>query len=501
MADSVTDVQHLPTLLKAAGSNEQSISNPIILLTGEELVEWVAKSEWKQFGQWSLNINSEINSHPFFESSRIVRNQGNQLEGQGQAPDQGFSAAMDREFGTHLNRVNQKPASQRITYSVSDPKGIEKVNSSMVKNEVPTGIRPGGPKQPTVMQNMFPGIKTDFVSVKPETTFTNPLTENLPGSPIFPPRASLGDFVDYSGSLLGKERSMLNLQEGMSGSRVPDGTGNTQPSQIGESPLTLPEVMRSVENGEMSSAEKMDDQISENKVLRIRSDGKNGQILIQNSTSKSESSPAFSETPMPAGEKTGFKNSPGFSEQINREMTEKDHPTISALSTKPGEGGRSAFAAITHSSSHSPLSYAEQIEFINSLTKQLQMAVNRSQQEIILHLKPEHLGMVRICLKMKKDMLSGKVEIQNPEAYQLIHKHANELNQRLQELQVNVDKLEFELRDFSQKERSSQDREHFAAHLTARQDFEVGLEEKGMEGARRMSNRLMFANSTFEYIA
>ncbi|MEJ2635711.1 MAG: flagellar hook-length control protein FliK [Calditrichia bacterium] len=140
-------------------------------------------------------------------------------------------------------------------------------------------------------------------------------------------------------------------------------------------------------------------------------------------------------------------------------------------------------------------------EFINAVAKQFQFAVSNNKQEMTVQLRPENLGLIKIRLKMENDHLSGRVEVNSQEVHQLLLKHTQELTQRLQQLDINLSNLEFELMNGGPDQQSQN-----SAHYTAsgqgkyRQHFGSSTETKENYNIK-MPHRLNLTNSTFEYIA
>ncbi len=158
-------------------------------------------------------------------------------------------------------------------------------------------------------------------------------------------------------------------------------------------------------------------------------------------------------------------------------------------------GAKAASGATTTAQTPNPA------ELISSLVRQFQMAVKNNSREITLQLRPEHLGLVRIRLKMKDDRLSGKVEVSSPEIQQLLHRHSQDLTHRLQEMHINLDHLEFDL--LNNGSGGGKERGPAAGNnLGTAGALDGGAAmETGDKPDEKMQKNLMYTNSTFEYIA
>ena len=77
--------------------------------------------------------------------------------------------------------------------------------------------------------------------------------------------------------------------------------------------------------------------------------------------------------------------------------------------------------------------------------QQFQLAIKNQSKEVFIKLHPEHLGLVKLKLKMENEKLSGRIEVNSPDVHQLLVKNSKDLTQRLSELNVSLESLEFEL--------------------------------------------------------
>jgi flagellar hook-length control protein FliK len=140
-------------------------------------------------------------------------------------------------------------------------------------------------------------------------------------------------------------------------------------------------------------------------------------------------------------------------------------------------------------------------EFIDAVAKQFQLALNNRRQELTVQLRPENLGLIKIRLKMENDHLSGRVEVNSQEVHQLLLKHTQELTQRLQQLDINLSNLEFELMNGG-PDQQSQNSAHYAASGQGKYRQHFGSSTEAKENYNiKMPHRLNLTNSTFEYIA
>lgn len=139
------------------------------------------------------------------------------------------------------------------------------------------------------------------------------------------------------------------------------------------------------------------------------------------------------------------------------------------------------------------------MEFIHSLSAQLWTAVQNNRREIFIRLQPENLGLVRVRLKMEKDRLSGKIAVNSPEVHQLLVKNAQQLTQRLQELNIHFDSLNLDLFNPGSGNREQDGAQQATGNQSGRAFSE--RQEISEESEQKNYRRLMFNHSTFEYIA
>ena len=178
---------------------------------------------------------------------------------------------------------------------------------------------------------------------------------------------------------------------------------------------------------------------------------------------------------------------------FNREAVE-----VSPALTASGKKISPAVSGKSHSASGTAAAY-QPAEFVQSLSAELWAAVQNNRREILIQLQPENLGLVRIRLKMEKDRLSGKIAVNSPEVHQLLVKNAQQLSQRLQDLNIRFDSLNFDLFDTNSGSRKQGGAQQAKGHLHAHALSDN--QEMPQENEQNIYHRLMFDNSTFEYIA
>ncbi len=142
-------------------------------------------------------------------------------------------------------------------------------------------------------------------------------------------------------------------------------------------------------------------------------------------------------------------------------------------------------------------SIVEPMEFISSLAKQVQFAFLRNDREFFIQLKPESLGLLRFKLKMKGKKLSGRIEVYSQEVHQILVKHAHELNHRLEELQIPMESLEFDMMDAGHNHQSGQGSGNNRNTINQYSKLE---EETTLPFTEKSKDRVQYSYSTFEYI-
>ena len=104
-------------------------------------------------------------------------------------------------------------------------------------------------------------------------------------------------------------------------------------------------------------------------------------------------------------------------------------------------------------------------------------------------------------LKMEDDHISGRIEVTSPEAHHMLVKHAHELNNRLQDLNIPVNKFEFNLMDAGTEQHAEGQKEQFARGQQHGKMSNGNRFSDVPENSQNLQKRLMLEHSTFEYIA
>ncbi|MFZ0392048.1 MAG: flagellar hook-length control protein FliK [Calditrichia bacterium] len=140
-------------------------------------------------------------------------------------------------------------------------------------------------------------------------------------------------------------------------------------------------------------------------------------------------------------------------------------------------------------------------DMIRELTRQIQSAVIHQKREIILQLKPESLGLIRMRLKMEDNRLSGRVEVASGEVHSLLSRHTPELLQRLQENNIQVERFDLELSGEAAGGGQEQAAGSHQNNFGNKKGMALGFDEKPLENLAVNKNSFKFSHSTFEYIA
>ena len=140
------------------------------------------------------------------------------------------------------------------------------------------------------------------------------------------------------------------------------------------------------------------------------------------------------------------------------------------------------------------------METISRIARAFRLALNRHGQEILMELKPEALGLVKIQLKMQEEKLTGKVEVTSPEVHRLVAQHLPELTQRLQEMHIKVEQVEVQvMNQQAENQTHQQTGQNRGSHPLAH-SRPVSAEQTE-NSDQKMPDKLKFHYSTFEYVA
>ena len=146
-------------------------------------------------------------------------------------------------------------------------------------------------------------------------------------------------------------------------------------------------------------------------------------------------------------------------------------------------------------------SLPQPMEIIRQVARSFHLALRNGVQEMFLELRPESLGMVKIQLTMQDEKLSGRVEVATPEAHRLMVQHLPELTQKLQEMHIQLERVEVQV-----MHQQAGDSRHQPSGQTPRQLPHAGKGNLAGEPAetnttQKDSHKLKFHYSTFEYVA
>ncbi len=97
--------------------------------------------------------------------------------------------------------------------------------------------------------------------------------------------------------------------------------------------------------------------------------------------------------------------------------------------------------------------------------------------------------------------MNGRVEASSPEVHHLLQRHAPELNQRLQEMNIKLDNLEFSLMNSESGPSGQGSSPHSGGGKSPGSPALSGDANPAAFSDEKSQNRLMFDYSTFEYIA
>ncbi|GAB4337318.1 MAG: hypothetical protein Kow0037_19920 [Calditrichia bacterium] len=163
----------------------------------------------------------------------------------------------------------------------------------------------------------------------------------------------------------------------------------------------------------------------------------------------------------------------------------------SAMGNRPVSASAATTAVYT--------SLEEPMQMVKELARQMQGMLLRNGREMVLQLRPENLGLIRVRLRGDKEKMHARIETSAPEVQQLLQKHQTELIHRLAEQEISLENLEFSLLNSFKENKNGQSGlkggNHSGHHLVSE---EVETPENSPE---MLQNPLKYGHSTFEYIA
>jgi flagellar hook-length control protein FliK len=184
--------------------------------------------------------------------------------------------------------------------------------------------------------------------------------------------------------------------------------------------------------------------------------------------------------------------------QINHEKIKQNELTIQANGKIVSGKINPSMINKVNQSANIVTSFTDSLDFISTLSKQFQIAIKNQTKEVFIQLKPEHLGLVKLKLKMENEKLSGRIEVSSVDVHQMLVKNSKDLNQRLSDLNISLESLEYDLMD------SSKERESDGSSRSSQQSQKSGMKFQNIhlnKDADLNQQKRVLGYNTFEFIA
>lgn len=147
-----------------------------------------------------------------------------------------------------------------------------------------------------------------------------------------------------------------------------------------------------------------------------------------------------------------------------------------------------------------PANLNQPAQIVEHIARYFQLSVNNRQQQMLLELRPESLGLIKIQLKMQDDRMVGRVEVSSPEVHQILMRHLPELTHKLQAMNIRLEQMDVSVMPDAANGSHQQNQAGNPGFGRGR-NYGGATGDVPREPAAEVQNRLKFQYSTFEYIA